>query len=101
MGNKFDGWCVLLTLTQVKKIEKIFIANNVPFFTDGILSWDNANYNRIAFSNQSGKLMIAVSKFVKHVVKYKLKDKLQAEFQTDIVTWIKNNKQLRNDLKSW
>jgi hypothetical protein len=95
MGTVHSGFVIGATLAQFKKVEKVFIENGAPYFTDGTLSWDNVQEERFYYRIADGKYYVNLDKLIWWIEKHNLKQAIKDEFAgTDLVQWFKDHKEL-------
>lgn len=99
MASVHTFQAVELNKTQLKKIEKIFIAAKVPYFTHGVLSYDNFNPEHFSKSITAGKFVIDAAGIIGHIKDNNLVQAIKTEFSgVDLVAWFKANQVHQNQL---
>lgn len=90
MGSVHTFKAVELTANQLKRIEKVFIAADVPYFTNGVLSW--ANVVGLSKSITAGKYVVNATGLIEHIKDNNLVQAIKTEFKgVDLQAWFKAN----------
>lgn len=98
--NKFDGFCIELTKTQIKRVEKVFILNNRPYFSGGDATWDKVDYSYIQPSKNADKFIINAGRLIGHIKNNKLGKAIKTEFAgVDLLDWMQKHKIKRSLIK--
>ena len=99
MGKDLD--IVSVQMTFIKRIEKVCIANEVPYFTTGDLPYDEAKYSMRSDKRNVNKKLIHFQDLSDWIINNDLESVMDDEFNLDVtpmtfLTWLDNNKEKRS-----
>lgn len=84
------AWKIDLTITQMRKVEKVFRSAGFPYFTEGDGAY--STYDGSNIPQKDGKFVVHAWKLWIHAEAYGLVQALKTEFSNvDIVEWMKQN----------
>lgn len=100
MEQERDIWVVPIPLAIIKRMEKIFIANDVPYWTDGNLAAAVAKY-RMRKEKGTTKKLVHLADLWGHIKEHNLKSAIKTELSdvlqtVDLQVWLQNNKKRRS-----
>lgn len=93
-----------IILSSIQRMEKVCMANGTPYFTDGSIPFDQADYSSNADERegQEGYFLLHIEDALGFMDRHNLESALEVEFETElsgasIRQWLESVKVKRNE----